>query len=76
MPGLRPATKEDLTGIHALLQANTHKFHLSPILSLQEVEHWLLPREDVIDTYVVEVKFNLWRGKSFHHPFLGIFNPI
>lgn len=61
-PGLRPVTKEDFAGIHSLLQANLCKFHLSPILSLQEVEHWLLPRENVIDTYVVEVKFSLlWR---------------
>ncbi|KAM3592207.1 uncharacterized protein V6R79_014737 [Siganus canaliculatus] len=55
-PGLRPMTKEDVAAIHSLLQANLCKFHLSPILSLQEVEHWLLPRENVIDTYVVEGK--------------------
>ncbi|XP_070783564.1 glycylpeptide N-tetradecanoyltransferase 1-like [Enoplosus armatus] len=53
-PGLRPMTKEDVVGIHSLLQANLRKFHLSSIWSLQEVEHWLLPRENVIDTYVVE----------------------
>ncbi|XP_029312312.1 glycylpeptide N-tetradecanoyltransferase 2-like [Cottoperca gobio] len=53
-PGLRAMTKEDAAGIHSLLQANLQKFHLSPMLSLQEVEHWLLPREKVIDTYVVE----------------------
>ncbi|XP_042252308.1 glycylpeptide N-tetradecanoyltransferase 1-like [Thunnus maccoyii] len=52
--GLRPMTKEDVQGIHSLLQENLCKFHLSPILSLLEVEHWLLPRENVIDTYVVE----------------------
>ncbi|XP_029933953.1 glycylpeptide N-tetradecanoyltransferase 1-like isoform X2 [Myripristis murdjan] len=53
-PGLRLMTAEDIAGIHSLLQANLHQFHLSPVLSLQEVEHWLLPRENVIDTYVVE----------------------
>ncbi len=52
-------TKEDVVGIHSLLQANMGKFQLSPILSLQEVEHWLLPRENVIDTYVVEVSCRL-----------------
>ncbi|XP_019127492.2 glycylpeptide N-tetradecanoyltransferase 1 [Larimichthys crocea] len=52
--GLRPMTKDDVAGIHSLLQAHLSKFHLSPSLSLQEVEHWLLPRENVIDTYVVE----------------------
>ncbi|KAK9530384.1 hypothetical protein VZT92_011889 [Zoarces viviparus] len=53
-PGLRPLTNEDVVGLHSLLQANLRKFHLSSRLSLQEVEHWLLPRENVIDTYVVE----------------------
>ncbi|XP_031699887.1 glycylpeptide N-tetradecanoyltransferase 1-like isoform X1 [Anarrhichthys ocellatus] len=53
-PGLRPLTEEDVVGLHSLLQANLRKFHLSSRLSLQEVEHWLLPRENVIDTYVVE----------------------
>lgn len=57
-PGLRPLTKEDLAGIHSLLQENRRKFHLSPILSLEEVEHWLFPKENVVDSYVVEVKFS------------------
>ncbi|XP_070401708.1 glycylpeptide N-tetradecanoyltransferase 1 isoform X4 [Nothobranchius furzeri] len=52
--GLRPMIKEDAPGIHSLLQKNLSKFHLSPLLSLQEVEHWFLPRENVNDTYVVE----------------------
>ncbi|XP_051795838.1 glycylpeptide N-tetradecanoyltransferase 1-like isoform X2 [Acanthochromis polyacanthus] len=52
--GLRPMTKEDAPGIQSLLQKNLCKFQLSPLLSLQEVEHWLLPRENVVDTYVVE----------------------
>ncbi|XP_033466892.2 glycylpeptide N-tetradecanoyltransferase 2-like [Epinephelus lanceolatus] len=53
-PGLRPMTKKDAAKVHSLLQANLGKFHLSPMLSLQEVEHWLVPRENVIDAYVVE----------------------
>ncbi|KAM4524064.1 glycylpeptide N-tetradecanoyltransferase 2-like isoform 1-T1 [Odontesthes bonariensis] len=52
--GLRPMTKEDAPGIHSLLKKYLSKFHLSPLLSLQEVEHWLLPRENVIYTYVAE----------------------
>ncbi|KAJ4940593.1 hypothetical protein JOQ06_026890 [Pogonophryne albipinna] len=53
-PGLRRMTEEDAAGVHSLLQANLGKFHLCPMLSLREVEHWLLPRENVIDTYVVQ----------------------
>lgn len=57
-PGLRPVTQEDLAGIHSLLQENRRTFHLSPILSLEEVKHWLFPKENVVDSYVVEVKFS------------------
>ncbi|XP_026171293.1 glycylpeptide N-tetradecanoyltransferase 2-like [Mastacembelus armatus] len=53
-PGLRPMRKEDIEGVHSLLQTNLCRFHLSPILSLQEAQHWLLPQENLIDTYVVE----------------------
>ncbi|XP_041829594.1 glycylpeptide N-tetradecanoyltransferase 2-like [Melanotaenia boesemani] len=52
--GLRPMTREDTPGIYLLLQKNFCKFHLSPLLSLPEVEHWLLPKENMIYTYVVE----------------------
>lgn len=48
-------TKDDVEGIYSLLQKNLCRFHLSPILTAQEVEHWLLPRENVIDTFVVKV---------------------
>ncbi|XP_077358251.1 glycylpeptide N-tetradecanoyltransferase 2-like isoform X2 [Festucalex cinctus] len=52
--GLRPMTQNDIERAHKLLQANLSKFHLKASWSLEEVAHWLLPREDVIDTYVVE----------------------
>ncbi|XP_042364555.1 glycylpeptide N-tetradecanoyltransferase 1-like isoform X2 [Plectropomus leopardus] len=76
-PGLRPMTKEDAAGIHSLLQKNLCKFHLSPMLSVPEVEHWLLPRENVIDAYVVEgddgtltdvVSFYAITYKVLNHP--------
>lgn len=55
MQGQRPMIKEDAPGILSLLQKDLSKFHLSPLLSLQEVEHWFVPRENGNDTYVVEV---------------------
>ncbi|XP_071318718.1 glycylpeptide N-tetradecanoyltransferase 1-like [Trachinotus anak] len=75
--GLRPMTKRDVVATHSLLQTNSSKFHLSPVLSLQEVEHWLLPQENVIDTYVVEaddgtltdvVSFYSVSSKVLNHP--------
>lgn len=52
--GLRPMTEADTQGIHSLLQKNVTKYQLSAVLSPEHVEHWLLPRENVVDTYVVE----------------------
>ncbi|XP_061765563.1 glycylpeptide N-tetradecanoyltransferase 2-like isoform X3 [Nerophis ophidion] len=76
-PGLRPMNKDDVVRTHALLQANLSKFHLRPSWSLQEAEHWLLPREGVVDTYVVEgndgaltdvVSFYRVSSKVLNHP--------
>lgn len=58
--------KEDAPGILSLLQKNLSKFHLSPVLSLQEVEHWFLPRENGNDTYVVEVGPDCTSTFQFH----------
>ncbi|XP_061612300.1 glycylpeptide N-tetradecanoyltransferase 2-like isoform X2 [Phyllopteryx taeniolatus] len=79
-PGLRPMTKDDIERTHKLLQANLSKFHLKASWSLEEVEHWLLPREYVIDTYVVEaddgvltdvVSFYGISSKVLNHQFHG-----
>ncbi|XP_037134325.1 glycylpeptide N-tetradecanoyltransferase 1-like [Syngnathus acus] len=53
-PGLRPMTKDDVERMHELLRTNLSKFHLRASWSLEEVSHWFLPREGVVDTYVVE----------------------
>ncbi|XP_030631297.1 glycylpeptide N-tetradecanoyltransferase 1b [Chanos chanos] len=53
-PGLRAMTAEDVPRVQTLLQDYLSTFSLNPILSREEVEHWLMPRDDVINTYVVE----------------------
>ncbi|XP_034050638.1 glycylpeptide N-tetradecanoyltransferase 2-like [Thalassophryne amazonica] len=76
-PGLRLMTKHDIPQVHSLLWENLGRFHLTPIFSLEEVEHWLLPRENVIDSYVVEadngaltdvVSFYSLSSRVLHHP--------
>ncbi|KAK6470336.1 glycylpeptide N-tetradecanoyltransferase 1-like [Huso huso] len=52
--GLRPMQRKDVPAVHRLLQGSLQQFHLTPAMSPDEVEHWLLPRENIIDTYVVE----------------------
>lgn len=48
-------TAQDVLVVQALLREHLKAFHLSPVLTLEDVEHWLLPQDGVIDTYVVEV---------------------
>lgn len=52
--GLRPMLKKDVKAVHELLQENMKKFEVHLHFSPQEIEHFLLPREGVIDSFVVE----------------------
>ncbi|XP_035510759.1 glycylpeptide N-tetradecanoyltransferase 1 [Morone saxatilis] len=52
--GLRPMTKKDVPVVHRLLREYLSQFHLVPAMNQEEVEHWLLPRENIIDTFLVE----------------------
>lgn len=47
--------EQDVLMVHDLLREQFKSFHLSPVLTQEDVQHWLLPRDSVIDTYVVEV---------------------
>lgn len=49
-------TKKDVPVVHRLLREYLSQFNLAPAMNQEEVEHWLLPRENIIDTYLVEVK--------------------
>uniref|UniRef100_A0A8B9UIE4 Glycylpeptide N-tetradecanoyltransferase n=1 Tax=Anas zonorhyncha TaxID=75864 RepID=A0A8B9UIE4_9AVES len=53
-PGLRPMEHKDISAVHKLLTEYLKHFHLTPIMSREEVEHWFLPQENIIDTFVVE----------------------
>lgn len=48
-------TKKDVPVVHRLLREYLSQFSLVPSMNQEEVEHWLLPRENIIDTYLVEV---------------------
>lgn len=49
-------TKKDVPVVHRLLREYLSQFSLVPSMNQEEVEHWLLPRENIIDTYLVEVR--------------------
>ncbi|XP_024616544.1 glycylpeptide N-tetradecanoyltransferase 1 [Neophocaena asiaeorientalis asiaeorientalis] len=52
--GLRPMEKKDIAVVHKLLTQYLKQFHLTPVMSQEEVEHWFYPQENIIDTFVVE----------------------
>lgn len=76
-PGLRPMTPADLVGVQSLLQSALCRAHLGSVLSVKEVEHWLLPREGLIYTFVVQaddgtltdaVSFSSTAYRVLNHP--------
>ncbi|KAI8492077.1 glycylpeptide N-tetradecanoyltransferase [Branchiostoma belcheri] len=79
-PGLRPMVKSDIPQVHALLSEHLKQFKLSPVFSVEEFEHWFLPREGIIDSFVVEeetggektitdfISFYTLPSTIMHHP--------
>ncbi|RKP02515.1 hypothetical protein CXG81DRAFT_10699 [Caulochytrium protostelioides] len=53
-PGLRPMREADVPAVTQLLAAYLTRFPLAPILTEEEVRHWLLPRKNVLYSYVVD----------------------
>ena len=64
--GLRPMEKKDIPVVHQLLSRYLKQFHLTPVMSQEEVEHWFYPQENIIDTFVVEVSGDACSGPLPH----------
>lgn len=52
-PNLRPMEPKDVDGVYTLLSEHLIKYKLHVVFTPEEVAHWLLPREGVINSYVV-----------------------
>lgn len=52
--GIRPMVKKDVKAVHELLGEHLKRYEVHLHFSPQEVEHFLVPRQGVIDSYVVE----------------------
>ena len=50
--GIRPMEAKDVKAVHKLLSGYLGGYQLVPLLTEDEVAHWLLPRNDVIYSYV------------------------
>lgn len=57
--GLRPMEQKDTKAVQELINTYLKQFNLAPVMDEEEVAHWFLPRDHIIDTYVVEVKYAL-----------------
>ncbi|GLT98705.1 hypothetical protein SLE2022_161970 [Rubroshorea leprosula] len=53
-PGFRKMELRDVPAVTRLLRNYQHQFAVAPDFDENDVEHWLLPTESVVDSYVVE----------------------
>lgn len=53
-PGIRLLEKRDVPQVTRLLSVYLEKYALCPVFTEEEVEHYLMPVKDVVDSYVVE----------------------
>lgn len=51
---LRPMEKSDVNGVYLILEAYLSKHKVRPFYSKREVEHWFVPRKNIVYSYVVE----------------------
>ncbi|XP_063565978.1 glycylpeptide N-tetradecanoyltransferase 2 isoform X6 [Gorilla gorilla gorilla] len=75
--GLRPMEPKDIKSVRELINTYLKQFHLAPVMDEEEVAHWFLPREHIIDTFVVEspngkltdfLSFYTLPSTVMHHP--------
>ena len=52
--GFRKMEAKDLEQIYNLILLRNKKYKIYEILDIKEVEHWLLPRNNIVYTYVLE----------------------
>ncbi|KAD0423214.1 hypothetical protein R6Q59_028731 [Mikania micrantha] len=53
-PGFRKMELRDVPAVTRLLRGYLKQFIVAPDFDEKDVEHWLLPKEDVVDSYLVE----------------------
>lgn len=75
--GLRPMEPRDIKAVQELTNTYLKQFHLAPVMDEEEVAHWFLPQEHIIDTFVVEnssgkltdfLSFYTLPSTVMHHP--------
>jgi len=65
--GLRPMELKDVDAVCVLLNSYLSKFKMKILFTREEIEHWLLPKPNVINSYVVEKDGKITDFCSFYH---------
>lgn len=52
--GLRPMKREDAPQVLELLRRTLAQFKIAPDLTLEDVEHWIVPRDNIVWAFVIE----------------------
>lgn len=52
--GIRPMVKQDVKGVHTLLSDYLQKFEVHLHFNQDEIAHFLLPRDNVLESFVIE----------------------
>ncbi|XP_074602802.1 glycylpeptide N-tetradecanoyltransferase 2-like isoform X2 [Brevipalpus obovatus] len=74
--GFRQMESKDVPKVHKILNEYLEKFDLAPTFEIEEISHWFIPRQGVVDSYVVERNNEIVAFTSFytlpssvmHHP--------
>ncbi|XP_042800922.1 glycylpeptide N-tetradecanoyltransferase 2 isoform X5 [Panthera leo] len=75
--GLRPMEPRDIKAVRDLTNTYLKQFHLAPVMDEEDIAHWFLPQEHIIDTFVVEnssgkltdfLSFYTLPSTVMHHP--------
>nr|XP_042712639.1 glycylpeptide N-tetradecanoyltransferase 2 isoform X2 [Chrysemys picta bellii] len=75
--GLRPMEQKDIKAVQELINSYLKQFNLAPVMDEEEVAHWFLPQDHIIDTFVVEssngiltdfLSFYTLPSTVMHHP--------
>ncbi|XP_053265554.1 glycylpeptide N-tetradecanoyltransferase 2 isoform X3 [Podarcis raffonei] len=75
--GLRPMERKDIKAVQELINNYLKQFKLAPVMDEEEVAHWFLPQDHIIDTFVVEssngvltdfLSFYTLPSTVMHHP--------
>lgn len=64
---LRPMEERDVDGVHDLLTAELQQYALHFEFTREEIAHWLLPRDGVINSFVMEKDGKVTDFVSFYH---------